>query len=205
MLLADAPLTLREYMTKEEVPLALIFREILEAVRNRQDVAVFGAHAVNAYCEPERMTQDVDLLSTQATALAEELRARLATMFPIAIRVREVVPGIGYRIYQLRTPKNRHLVDIRQVPEIPETQLHEGVSVLAPMPLVIMKVKSLARRGGKEKGLSDRLDLVRLLRVFPELRTPDAGVNENLASPEEQQTWNSILQMNLEPDDDEAW
>src|SRR4051794_6873643 len=74
--LADAPLTFREFVTHEEVPLASIFREVLEFLAGRPDAVIFGAHAVNAYCDP--VTHDVDVLSTRANELAEELRARLA-------------------------------------------------------------------------------------------------------------------------------
>src|SRR4051812_33827325 len=66
VLLADAPLTFREFVTHEGVPLAAIFREVLEFLAGRPDAVLFGAHAVNAYCDPERMTHDVDLLSTRA-------------------------------------------------------------------------------------------------------------------------------------------
>ena len=114
MLLADAPLTFREFVTQEEVPLATIFREVLEFLAGRSDAVLFGAHAVNAYCDPERMTHDVDLLSTRAAGLAEDLRERLAERLRIAARVREVIPGQGFRVYQLRKPANRHLVDVRQ-------------------------------------------------------------------------------------------
>src|SRR5688572_20602852 len=56
VLLSDAPLTLREYMSREEIPLATIFREVFAFIEGRDDVVVFGAHAVNAYAQPERMT-----------------------------------------------------------------------------------------------------------------------------------------------------
>src|SRR4051812_33925373 len=100
-------------MTEEPLPLATIFREILAFLATRQDAVVFGAHAVNAYCEPARMTADVDVLSTDAAKLADDLRNVLAQRFHVAVRVREIVPK-GFRIYQVRTPRNRHLADIRQ-------------------------------------------------------------------------------------------
>jgi hypothetical protein len=110
VLLDDAPLTLREFITDEPVPLALIFREISSLLVTRQDSVVFGAHAVNAYCEPERMTAGIDLLCIDAARLADDIRTLLSDRFRIAVRVREVVPG-GFRVYQLRKPKNRHLVE----------------------------------------------------------------------------------------------
>src|SRR5438309_2003555 len=87
----DAPLTFREFMTHEELPLATVFREILLFLGQRRDALLFGAQAVNAYCETERMTHDIDVLSTEAAALAEALRAHLADRFHIAVRVREVI------------------------------------------------------------------------------------------------------------------
>ena len=105
-------------MTHEPVPLAAIFREVLAELAVTPDAVVFGAHAVNAYCAPERMTADVDVLSTGAGALAERLRGALSEKFRIATRVREVSAG-SFRVYQIRTPKNRHLVDVLQVERLP--------------------------------------------------------------------------------------
>ena len=48
-------------MTNEPVPLASIFRRVFLLLKARPDAVLFGAHAVNAYCEPERMTQDIDV------------------------------------------------------------------------------------------------------------------------------------------------
>ena len=173
----DAPLTLREFMTRESLPLASIFREILVYLRTRPDAVVFGAHAVNAYAEPERMTADIDLLSTDAAGLAEDLRRLLSDRFHIAVRVREPVTG-GFRVYQLREPKNRHLVDVRQIPILPSHRELEGVRVVAPAELAAMKAISMTTRAGQEKGLSDRLDLHRLLRAFPDLRENEGTVSE---------------------------
>lgn len=101
-------------MTHEALPLATIFDEVLSFLALREDAVVFGAHAVNAYCEPARMTAAIDVLSTDTAKLSDDLRALLSGRFGIAVRVREVKEG-GFRVYQLRKPKNRHLVDVRQV------------------------------------------------------------------------------------------
>jgi len=179
VLLTDAPLTLREFMSHELLPLATIFRDVLAFLGTREDGVIFGAHAVNAYCEPARMTLDVDVLSTDAASLAEALRERLAAQFHMAARVREVVPG-GFRLDQVRKPKNRHLVDVRQVLELPPFRRVESVRVLEPTELVAMKAVAIAARRGQEKGLSDTLDLHRLLRAFPELRSEAGPVAERL-------------------------
>src|SRR5437588_5479187 len=105
----DGSLTLREFAMKEPLPLAKVQDAVLEFLRNRDDASLFGAQAVNAYVDEPRMTQDVDILSTRAAELAEELRLALANEFHIAVRVRMVADGKGYRVYQMREPKNRHL------------------------------------------------------------------------------------------------
>jgi hypothetical protein len=206
VLLTDAPLTLREFMTDEQVPLATIFREVLSLLATREDAVVFGAHAVNAYCEPERMTADIDVLCTDAARLAADLRALISERFRIAVRVREVVPG-GLRVYQLRKPKNRHLVDIRQVPQLPPFREIGRVRVVEPTELAAMKSIAIAARQGQEKGLSDRLDLHRLLRAFPELRAESGPVPTRLAALGADvaalTAWREVVRAPLEVEDDD--
>ena len=67
---------------REPLPLATIHEAVLEFLRGRDDVVVFGATAVNAYVEEPRMTQDIDLMSTRAEDLAEPVDP----MFPRAWR-----------------------------------------------------------------------------------------------------------------------
>ncbi len=207
MLLFDAPLTFREFMGREEVPLASIFREALEWLATRDDAVLFGAQAVNAYCDPPRMTADLDVLSLDAAGLAEELRARLADRFHVAGRVRVVEPGRSFRVYQLREPRNRQLAGVRQVDRLPQSRHVEGVRVAAPADLAAMKVISIDARRGKEKGISDRLDLHRLLRAFPALREEGGEVADRLRASSAPQTafvaWAEILAERIEPDEDD--
>jgi hypothetical protein len=209
LLLADAPLTLREFVTHEEVPLAAVFREVLEFLAGRSDAIIFGAHAVNAYCEPERMTQDVDLLSPRAAELAELLRARLTERLRIAARVREIIPGQGFRIYQVRKPSNRHLVDIRHTDALPPSQPFGDVRVIAPPELVAMKVISLVRRAGRPKAGTDLVDVQRLLLAFPDLKTEEGVVIDRLrylsAPADVLSRWREIAQAPIEPDEDEGY
>ena len=86
----------------ESLPLATIQEAVLEFLRGREDAVIFGAQAVNAYVPEPRMSQDIDLLSTRAAELAEELRVHLGGRFHIAVRVREVAGGRGYRLYQIQ-------------------------------------------------------------------------------------------------------
>ena len=100
----DGSLTFREFIMREPLPLATIHDAVLEFLRGRTDAVLFGAHAVNAYVDEPRMTQDVDILSPRAAELAEELRGYLSQRFQIAVRVRTVANGIGRRLYQVREP-----------------------------------------------------------------------------------------------------
>src|SRR5436853_5671168 len=118
----DGALTFREFAMREPLPLATIHDAVLEFLRGRDDAVLFGAQAVNAYVKEPRMTQDVDIASTRAKELAEELRRHLNKHLHIAVRVRAVREGIGYRLYQVRKPDNRHLVDLRPVTELPPAQ-----------------------------------------------------------------------------------
>jgi hypothetical protein len=208
VLLFDPPLTFREVMTHEPLPLARIFPVVLGWLGGRPDAALFGAQAVNAWVETPRMTADVDILSTCAEDLAEALRAHLAETLHLAVRVREVLPG-AFRIYQVRQPKNRHLVDVRQIDALPEHRLVEGVRVLVPLELAAMKVISIAARKGQPKGDTDRADLRRLLLAVPDLRRLDGPVRDRLtqqgASESTLRLWEELVAAPLEPESDDDY
>lgn len=115
----DGSLTFREFAMRGPLPLATVHDAVLEFLRGRDDAVLYGAQAVNAYVDEARMTQDVHILSPRAAELAQEIREYLNERFQIAVRVRKVRGGLGYRIYQLQKPKNRHLVDVRPEPSLP--------------------------------------------------------------------------------------
>lgn len=165
---------------KEPLPLAVVQDAVLDFLRNRPDTALFGAQAVNAYVDEPRMTQDVDILSTRAGEVAEELRSHLATAFHIAVRVRVVADGKGFRVYQLRQPKNRHLASVRQADVLPPTQLIAQVCVPIPEELIAQKVAAYTRRRGQPKGSTDRRDLMLLLLTFPHLKSESGPVSQRL-------------------------
>lgn len=154
----------------EALPLSKIQEAVLEFLQGRDDVVLFGAQAVNAYVSEPRMTQDARLLSVRAKDLAEELREYLSERFHIAMRVWEIGEGKGFRIYQVRKEGNRHLVDLRNVDELPETEKIENVLVLSPAELIASKVVSYHSRRGKPKAGTDWRDLAVLLLRFPELK-----------------------------------
>src|SRR5438552_8952775 len=176
----DGSLTFQEFILREPLPLATIHDAVLEFLRGREDAVLFGAQAVNAYVEKARMTEDVDILSLRAPELAEELRGYLNQKFHIAVRVRKVRGGIGYRIYQLHKPKNRHLVDVRPVSALPPHQRIDEVRVLTPAELISSKLVSMVDRSKTVEGIMDRADIGRLLLTFPELKTEEGPVAECL-------------------------
>lgn len=169
MLNADV-LTFQEFAMNESLPLSKIHGAVLEFLQGREDVVLFGAQAVNAYVSEPRMTQDVDLLSINAKDFSEELREHLSKKFHIAIRVREVGEGKGFRIYQTRKEGNRHLVDVRPIENFPETETVEAIKILSPLELIVSKVISYHSRRGKPKSGTDWRDLGFLLLKFPELK-----------------------------------
>jgi len=167
---------------REQLPLATIHDAVLEFLRGRDDVVVFGAQAVNAYVSEPRMSQDIDLLSTHATELAEELREYLSERFHIAVRVRVIGAGKGYRLFQIQKPRNRHLVDVRTAESLPHAERIEDVLVISPPELIAHKVVSYHARRGQPKAGTDWRDLAMLLLTFPELKQEQGAVSEALKS-----------------------
>jgi hypothetical protein len=80
--------------------------------------------------------------------------------------------------------------------------------VIEPADLAAMKAISMTARAGQEKGLSDRLDLHRLLRSFPDLRFDEGVVAERMralgASEPALAAWREVVARPLAPDDDES-
>jgi hypothetical protein len=200
-------LTFQEFIMQEPLPLSTIQQAVLQFLRHRDDVVVFGAQAVNAYVGEPRMTQDIDLLSPRAEELAEELRAYLSQQFHIAVCLREIGEGRGYRLYQVQKSGNRHLVDVRPIKNLPITQRIEHVLVLAPAELIASKVISYYQRRGKPKSGTDWRDVAMLLLKFPELKSEVGLVVDSLtrsgASPEILALWREIVNTEIKPEDDE--
>jgi len=198
-------ITFQEFAMSEPLPLASIQNAVLEFLRDRDDGVVFGAQAVNAYVSEPRMTQDVDVLSTRAKALSEELREHLSKLFHIAVRVRKIGEGRGYRLFQIQKSGNRHLVDVRPVDALPSTQRVAGVLVMAPAELVASKVISYHRRKGQPKSFTDRRDIAVLLLQFPELKLSSGPVADALGKagvkPEILATWHEVAAQEIKPPD----
>ena len=193
---------------REPLPLATIHQAVLEFLRGRDDVVVFGATAVNAYVSEPRMTQDIDLMSTRAGELAEELRVHLSESFHIAVRSRVIGEGKGYRLFQMQKTGNRHLVDLRPVATLPESQTIEDIRVVTPPELIAHKVISYNARRGNPKAGTDWRDLAMLLLAFPDLKSESGAVSEKLrlltASEEVMNEWRDLVSQKISLPEDDA-
>ncbi len=203
----DGALTFWEFAMGEPLPLATIHDAVLEFLRGRDDAVLFDAQAVNAYVDESRMTQDVNILSTRAVPLAEEIRDYLNRRFHIAVRVRDVREGLGYRLYQVQKPRNRHLVDIRPVEQLPPTRRIEEVLVVAPDELIAGKVRAFQHRRGQPKSGTDRRDVALLLLTFPELKVDPGPVRDRLdaggADAATLAAWKEIVASEILPEDED--
>ncbi|MBI4672415.1 MAG: nucleotidyl transferase AbiEii/AbiGii toxin family protein [Chloroflexi bacterium] len=201
-------LALSEKLVNEPLPIATIQDAVIEFLYDRDDVVVFGAQAVNVYTSELRMSQDVDVLSTRAAQLAEELRAFLNQRFHIAVRVRQVAEGKGLRLYQVRKTGNRHLVDIRPVELLPPHRRVGRVLVATPEELVAQKVIAVHQRSGQPKAFTDRRDLAMLLLAFPELKNENSTVADRLraanASDEVMRLWREIVAQEIRAADEDS-
>ena len=186
---------------REEVPLATIHEAVLDFLRGRDDAVVFGAQAVNAYVGEPRMSQDIDLISTRAVELAEELREHLSEHFDIAVRVRVIGTGKGYRLFQIHKPRNRHLVDLRPAESLPPAERIEDVLVMSPPELIAHKVIAYHARRGQPKAGTDWRDLAMLLLTFPELKQDLGAVSDALksigAKEDPMKTWRELVAQKL--------
>jgi hypothetical protein len=201
--------TFQEFMVGETLPLAHIQAEVLNFLRERDDAVVAGAQAVNAYVPEPRMSQDVDLISPRAANLTAELRDHLADHFAIAVRVRELREGRGFRLYQVRKEGNRHLVDIRPAASMPPARRIADVLVLEPDELIAQKVIAYQGRQGQPKSGTDWRDIAALLLAFPELKRDPGPVTDRLEAAGADDgvlaRWRALVAEDLraEPDDAE--
>src|SRR5260221_14646805 len=129
-------LTFEEFAMREQLPLATIHDAVLEFLRGRDDAVLFGAQAVNAYVGEARMSQDIDLISTRAVELAEELREHLSERFHIAVHESVIGAGKGHRLFQIHKPRNRHVVDLRPAESLPRDARIDDVLVTSLAELI---------------------------------------------------------------------
>jgi hypothetical protein len=193
------PQPLQELKAQEIFPAATIHKAVLEFLRGRDDAVVFGAHAVNAYVKEQRLTQEIDLLSTRTAKLATELRDYLNRKFRIFLLIRKLNKGNGRRIYQaMKSGDNHFLVDIRPVAKLPLAKNISQVSFMEPAELVANKLSAYHRRHEKLKADTDWRDIRMLLLTFPELKRNSSIVVERLqaAGTEEMviEVWKKLVQ-----------
>jgi hypothetical protein len=203
----DGALSFREVAMKEPLPLATVHDAVLEFLRGRDDAVLYGAQVVNAYVDESRMTQDVDIMSPRAAELAEEIRAYLNQRFHIAVRVRDIRDGLGYGIYQVQKPTNRHLVDVRPVTELPPVRRVEEVLVVAPAELIAGKVHAFHHRRRNPKSGTDWRDLAKLFLAFPELKADPKPVRDRLQKAGADEavlpTWEELVAQEILPEDED--
>jgi len=200
-------LTFQEFTMAEPLPLATIHQALLEFLRGRDDVVVFGAQSVNAYVDEPRMTQVLELLSLQPDVVAEELCTYLRQRFHIAVRVRRVSAGRGLRLFQVRKTGNRPLVGLRSVEALPGAERVAGVLVLAPAELIASKVLAFHHRQGQPKAGTDWRDLAMLLLTFPALKSDPGPVSERLqavgAAAEVLAAWRAVVAQDIRPTEED--
>jgi len=206
-MLVDTGLTFHEIIMNDPLPKGTIQQAVVDFLKGRDDAAIFGAMAVNAYIDERRMTEDVDIVASRAKEFAEELRRHLSDTFHIAVRIRKVRDEIGFRLYQLAKPKNRHLVDVRPAETLPAVQRIEGVLVVTPVEVIAGKVISCVRRKGKPKSFTDRRDLAHMLLRFPEFKVAGGIVEQRLIGQgADEQTlafWRELVVEEILPEEDE--
>jgi hypothetical protein len=196
-----------EYHMPEQIPLHRIHSAIFDFCRNRAEVVIFGAQAVNVLVDQVRMTQDVDLLSLDPRGTAEALAEHLQMALHIAARVREARPGVGYRVYQATRDGGRHLADVR-LDEFTagNVLVREGLRYTPLLTTVAMKVVAFAKRRMAPKGATDLADLRRLLLSHPELRREPGRVDDTIRSIQGDATaldvWQELLQAPAVSDED---
>ncbi len=205
----DFPLSVREFAIASELPLVEIHRQVLTFLQGRSDVALFGAQAVNVYVDVPRMTQDVDVMAISGESFSRELCAYLHDSLRIAVRVRTVANGKGFRIFQLLSPSNRHLVDVRQVSELPPCEAVEGILVVQPVELIALKLISMTTRTNTPKGQTDQADLMRLVLAFPEHRFVTGAVTTALrkleATEQAHEAWAILVEKSIVADSDDDY
>ncbi len=206
-MLIDTGPTFREIVMNDPLPKGTIQQAVFDYLRDRDDAAIFGAMAVNAYVDERRMTEDVNIISTRASDFAEELKQYLNDRFHIAVRIREIRDGTGFRLYQVATPKNRHLVDVRPLSSLPPTQRIDGVLVVTPAELIVGKVISCVRRKGKPKSFTDRRDLAHLLLKYPELKSLLGLVEQRLVESDVEEEildfWKTLVAEEILPEEED--
>jgi hypothetical protein len=200
-------LTATELFMHEPVPIHRVQEAIFAFCRGRADVVVFGAQAVNVHAPVARMTQDVDLFSAHPREVADALAQAVGDQLHIALRVREVSPGKGFRVYQVRREGNRHLADVRLAEfSLDDSIERDGIRFVSLPTVVALKLRALAKRRLAPKGATDLADLRRLLIAHPELRMKTGAVADAISrtrgGEDASRAWHELLEQPIITDED---
>ena len=138
-----------------------IHREVFAFLVNKQAV-IQGAYAVGHYTQVtqvERETRDLEIVSTYAQALAEELKKTLNKKLGLKIRVRE--KKIVYQVYETGQ-RHQTIVNIEKATILPAFVEASGLKIMERETLIERKERAAVSRGETIKVAYDRADLLAL-------------------------------------------
>ncbi|HMA66654.1 MAG TPA: hypothetical protein VKO20_02435 [Desulfosalsimonadaceae bacterium] len=170
-------------------------RAMLDLSRLYKDAVLVGAIAAAKYIQPPvepRVTFDIDAILTEADfrefledSLPPEQKEVLETYFRTSDTVNHSLIHRTTGIYvdflsASSQPVRRQLIqyilaDLEETTNLLVMNAH-SIRILKPELLVAMKLNRYAKKPRSEKGLTDRLDVVKLLKSYyemPELLSPE--------------------------------
>ncbi len=170
-------------------------RAMLDLSRLYKDAVLVGAIAAAKYIQPPvepRVTFDIDAILTEADfrefledSLPPEQKEVLETYFRTSDTVNHSLIHRTTGIYldflsASSQPVRRQLIayilaDLEETTNLLVMDAH-SIRILKPELLVAMKLNRYAKKPRSEKGLTDRLDVIKLLKSYyemPELLSPE--------------------------------
>ena len=169
----------------DESGITLFDRAILDLARVYENAILIGAMAVSKYVQPPiepRVTFDVDVILDEAEfddfindALPPDQLERLDTFFKTSDSVNHSLIHKSTGIYvdflsaqsePVRKQLLRHILENRdETTNILDMQTHR-IRIVKPEFLVAAKLNRYVKKPRSEKGLADRLDIVKLLKSY---------------------------------------
>lgn len=202
----NRPLPFREYVVSGSLPLDVIHWEVFDFLRGRNDAVLSGDYAVSAYVDQFRDAHQLEIVSTRASELAEELGAYLGRKFPISVRVRSAPYDRGYCVSQ-KNPQPRNLADVRSATSLPPAQRVK--QVLLPMPAELIAARTIAfhRHAATPKSSIDLRHLRLLLLTFPDLKAETGLVHDRLTEAGADEAtfavWRNLVSREIRAEEDE--
>jgi hypothetical protein len=154
-------MTMREYITNAPITVEQVQRKVMDFVRERDNVTIIGAWAVNMYAddvdEEQRQTADIDLMTTDAD-MQVLLTAYVYAHLGVRLKNHSVYPDL-VRLYVDGMNNNKPIVDI--VRGTAESEIKEGLRIATIRWQIENKKKAIANPSRAEtKRLMDRRDLL---------------------------------------------